>query len=440
MSGIGTGYIRDIAHPAITNVTSPEYVNLANTANAANHYNRHARSTILSYWFYLLAHGDDDCLLITGIGIEKAARLVYTTQTAFATSADVTYTQFAEKTMLCVLDILNSPSPWLTPSEAARVKKAWQLVGITSLPVYGFEIHGSEISEHDNITIHAGETRTINNIHRFAPGTGIIIMPGGKLIVDGGTLTNNSCLGGFWNGVYVVGNANLPQYPVTNQGYLELKNGATIENALTAVTNYNIILPAGLYNPNYDTTEVYYYNPNSGTLSAHIAAAVASMATAGGRISATNAHFYNNKQALRFYPAHTSSLTNGLSFTNCDFVINDDYLNTSNSTPMAYIFGVNNATFTGCRFLNENSHSDHLDGIVGFDAKITLASRPYDPNLMLCYGCRDLSPGDSCLFKGFNVALSLSNSGANLSSTQLKVHRARFLNNRIGIYVSGIPN
>lgn len=64
----------------------------------------------------------------------------------------------------------------------------------------------------------------------------IIVEPGGKLILDGATLTNECET--MWPGIEVWGNSSTHQQASNGsyfQGYLELKNGATIENAMCAV-------------------------------------------------------------------------------------------------------------------------------------------------------------------------------------------------------------
>lgn len=61
----------------------------------------------------------------------------------------------------------------------------------------------------------------------------LIVHPGGKLIVNGGTLTN-ACDGEMWQGIIVEGNPNLPQY-AQRQGSVILNN-ATVENARNAIS------------------------------------------------------------------------------------------------------------------------------------------------------------------------------------------------------------
>ncbi|MBQ4475243.1 MAG: S8 family peptidase, partial [Bacteroidales bacterium] len=86
-------------------------------------------------------------------------------------------------------------------------------------------------------TISNGSTVTISSIAKCSPNAKIIILPGGKLVVNGGTLTN-LCTGKMWDGIYVKGNKTqrqLAQY----QGTLEVKNNSVIENAKCAIHNWN---------------------------------------------------------------------------------------------------------------------------------------------------------------------------------------------------------
>jgi hypothetical protein len=57
----------------------------------------------------------------------------------------------------------------------------------------------------------------------------IIVHPGGKLVIDGATLSNVNN-GGIWQVITVLGD---PNQPINNtyQGSVELKNGSKIENA-----------------------------------------------------------------------------------------------------------------------------------------------------------------------------------------------------------------
>src|SRR5690606_33053723 len=72
-------------------------------------------------------------------------------------------------------------------------------------------------------------------------GGKIIVEPGGQLIVDGGHI-RCAYPDGFWAGIEAWGNKNQPQHlPNVGmwQGYVELRNGAIIEDAREAFTNWH---------------------------------------------------------------------------------------------------------------------------------------------------------------------------------------------------------
>ena len=76
-------------------------------------------------------------------------------------------------------------------------------------------------------------TLTITDTVYCSPVSRIIVRPGGKLIVNGGTLTS-ACAGEMWQGVYVEGHRDQPQ-TAANQGTVQLLNGAVIENAFRGI-------------------------------------------------------------------------------------------------------------------------------------------------------------------------------------------------------------
>ena len=92
-----------------------------------------------------------------------------------------------------------------------------------------------------NAPITVGETLVIDSLAiltvtdtvAFYSEARIIVRPGGKLIVNGGTLTN-ACDGEMWEGVIVEGDSTQRQQP-NKQGAVYLTN-ATIENAFNAVS------------------------------------------------------------------------------------------------------------------------------------------------------------------------------------------------------------
>jgi len=107
----------------------------------------------------------------------------------------------------------------------------------------------------DNITIKQGGVLTVNSTVNIAKHGSIVIEKGGKLIVDGvnslvsNTKRNREYLlfknvtdgyytedDNMWQGIIVQGEEGSAQTPETNQGVLEMRNGATIENAEIGIT------------------------------------------------------------------------------------------------------------------------------------------------------------------------------------------------------------
>lgn len=74
------------------------------------------------------------------------------------------------------------------------------------------------------IRINSGGLLTVTDTAWMKPNAKIIVMPGGRMVIDNGMLT------GFcsWAGIEVWGNDNLSQ-TTANQGKIEIKNGGTIQ-------------------------------------------------------------------------------------------------------------------------------------------------------------------------------------------------------------------
>ncbi|MFA5566974.1 MAG: hypothetical protein WDA77_13800, partial [Acidimicrobiia bacterium] len=84
----------------------------------------------------------------------------------------------------------------------------------------------------NNIAVNSTAVLTITDSVLFLPNTQIIVLPGGKLILDGCTLTN-ACDGELWGGIEVHGTPTSSQNaPWSDQGVVILQNDAVIENAV----------------------------------------------------------------------------------------------------------------------------------------------------------------------------------------------------------------
>ena len=143
----------------------------------------------------------------------------------------------------------------------------------------------------------------------------IIVRPGGKLIVNGGTLTN-ACDGEMWGGIIVEGNANIRQTALM-QGSVILNN-ATIENAHEAIST------RGAEDSTlWDKT--------------------------GGIVQATNTLFRNNRRSAEFltYENHKANgtVTNNVGFfTRCTFTGFCEAIHAAN-TDGSYDITIDNCDF-----------------------------------------------------------------------------------------------
>jgi hypothetical protein len=179
------------------------------------------------------------------------------------------------------------------------------------------------IKMYQDIVITDDATLTITGEVKMPIDGKIIIHPGAKLIIDGGRIT--SAHEQQWQGIEVWGNRNTHQNEVNGsygQGYLELKNGAVIENAKCAVE---------LWRPQY-------------------------WGTTGGIIHATDATFHNCAKSVHalWYTNHTSSYDkesnyNGF-FHNCSFIIDEGYFGNNEFSKHVDLFHVNGLQFLGCHF------------------------------------------------------------------------------------------
>lgn len=184
-------------------------------------------------------------------------------------------------------------------------------------------VFGDSIMYSGNVTISSGATLTVYNTIKFEENAGIVIQPGGKLVVNGGTLTN-ACSDKLWKGITVAGSTTTPQNEQT-QGSVILTN-ATIENALVAV---NAALLKGGSN--------------------------------GGIIRATNTNFVNNVQAIDYgsyenKDASGAIIDNVGTFTRCTFTVNSSNLFAANGRSFIQHVKLNKVRgikFYGCAFSNE---------------------------------------------------------------------------------------
>jgi hypothetical protein len=213
-----------------------------------------------------------------------------------------------------------------------------------------------------DVIVANGYKLTIKCKVSMAEGAGIIVEPGGKLLLDGALLTN-SC-NKYWRGIRLKGNGDRNQFQVAGtggqywQGYLNANN-SIIENAIEGVELIN----------------------DDGWRS-------------GGIIIANNCTFRNNVRSISFQSYHNFSnsdpdgnsgnpylneINNASSFTRCKFVI-DRELNVGNS-PVGDVtmWDVKGINFRGCVWENLNpsvTTAEELGsaGIFAIDAEFHVSS------------------------------------------------------------------
>jgi hypothetical protein len=220
------------------------------------------------------------------------------------------------------------------------------------------EVWDFDIKLYKNIRVQNNAKLTITCNVIMPDLSKIIVERGSKLIIDGGTITNDC---GMWAGIEVWGNRNESQFPINtniHQGYVELKNNAVIKNALTGITTIK-------FDPNTNNWDWNY---------------------TGGVIRATGSSFINNKKAIEFLSFHNSrfgnstrKLNNVSYFYNCVFETNSNLL-----TPYVFpntfvsLYDVEGVRFLGNTFRNTNAWTLYYNnfergiGITSIDAAYSI--------------------------------------------------------------------
>ena len=214
----------------------------------------------------------------------------------------------------------------------------------------------------------------------------------------------------MWKGIEVWGNSSTHQYEVNGsygQGYLEMKNGAVIENALCAVE---------LWRPgHYSTT--------------------------GGIIHATDATFRNNARAVHALIYNNIYLGSANdyrgSFKNCTFTIDDEYIGTESFHKHVDLLSVKGVVFQGCSFSAKRSVSgvsQYCAGIAAYSASFGVDSFCDNPNATPCPEADIVHSS----FNGFYRGVQASNDGGRACSFSVK--NSVFDNNTCGIYALNTGN
>jgi len=261
---------------------------------------------------------------------------------------------------------------------------------------------------HDSLVIDSLATLTVTDTIYMSSSARLIVRPGGKLVVDGGTLTS-ACPGELWQGIEVVGDRTKRQLAQW-QGTVELKNGTVIENAHCGIRT-------GIQGD-------------------------AAYATSGGIILANSAFFKNNRRAVAFmsYTNHslTGVITDNVShFTNCEFSGFSTAIE-ANTTGDQHVVWVNRANFRD----NETSikiNGNHFATVIRNDFDLQASStNMYNAGLCLNnYGGYQVEGNRFHRASGHynysSMGIGVQNSGV----TDNSIYRNVFDNLSYGIYVTG---
>jgi hypothetical protein len=278
---------------------------------------------------------------------------------------------------------------------------------VSVLGIYTNTTYADVLDVNTDIVIAPDATLTITGELRMGKGRKIVVMQGAKLIVDGGTITNYCHL---WEGIEVWGDKTKNQFGAGNQGIVELKNGATIENAMLGIRTWRT-----------DANGNVLWN------------------TTGGIVKAENSTFRNCKHGVSIYP-YKNTLPNGnpannlCRFTGCTFEITNT-LNNPAQYPgqMITLYDVEGIPIRACTFENKVPqlfpYWGRGKGIISHDASYNVipgCSSPVFP----CPQPNVLPNTFKNLWKGIDVATIAG-------VAKVKIDKSQFINNILGIRLGG---
>jgi len=268
-----------------------------------------------------------------------------------------------------------------------------------------------------HLTVESGVELTIKCKVNLPIGGQIVVKPGARLIIDGGWITN-SCCDEFWSGIQVWGYNTHNQYGAylsgqyheyAFQGYVELKNGGTIEHARTGIL---------------------MEEPGAS-------------GTSGGVVMSSGGIFRNCQRAVKFKSYRNFVTSTGVTMPNrshfykTSFVVDDDYRGVDDFRAHLIMADVSGVDVVGCEFANEQTtigESDKLGyGIESFDAKYSVKA-----------GCETAFPHSSACptnelvhtkFTGLDHGIHATNG---LGHRNFTVEDAVFSDNVCGVYSDGV--
>ncbi|MFT5969535.1 MAG: hypothetical protein ACI8ZO_000023 [Flavobacteriales bacterium] len=174
------------------------------------------------------------------------------------------------------------------------------------------------------INVKAGSVAIVTGQVNMPIGGKIVIERGGKLIINGGTITCNC---GFWEGIQVEGDKSQPSYHPT-QGEVQVINGGTIKHAKIAISTSK------------KTNDIIQWDYT------------------GGVIKADNANFIDNWRDIEMLTYHDSNrpYLNRTNFKNTTFKRTNHYeLLYKDVSHFVHLENVAGIEFSNCHFIGKES-------------------------------------------------------------------------------------
>lgn len=266
---------------------------------------------------------------------------------------------------------------------------------------------------YQNIIIPSGYTLTLYCQLFMVPESRIIVEPGGRLILDGGIIDTAPYSNMLWQGVEVRGNPSMDQSPMngipTDQGYLEMRNGAEIRNAVIGA----LIGDSDNVLPHWHGGVIKVFGTHNNV---------------GGK-------FTNCQRGVVFEKYQWFSgqvmLLNASRFINAEFSYDSDALQGYPMRTHVELHRMGNVRFAACKFKDDRNVtyvSELGTGITSYDARFDVRDHCLTQDGGPCVVTRSHFEG---LRRGVYVNTSAYPMG-------FYVQRSDFVNNVCGIYNDGV--
>ena len=260
-----------------------------------------------------------------------------------------------------------------------------------------------KLGRHAYIVVDGGGTLVLRNRSRFNRNAHIRVLPGGRLIAEGATLTGDG--DGMWGGIVVYGDPDMPR-TATCQGSVRIEN-CEISHAECALSmGINMYITATRDNV---TPECGFYG--------------------GGIVRATGTLFRDNRTAVVFTPyerlqsVYEMEVLSKSCFRECTFTLDDSIrFSGSGFNQHVWLDGVRDPLFLGCHFTD--MRTDIPSDGYGCGIKANRSGVVVD--------CYEPIPGQAVesRFSNFRTAVRLQNGTERFTA----IRHTRFENNLVGIH------